>query len=209
VVNDTWGDHVHVETHWHYPDGSVVTKQGEQYGLAIFPNGDLLTAAEYGVGRQEWNVDPKAWALGRYAWALTTYGTAEPYNTGPHQLDVPAEYREKNRGAAITPDGTSWWVSSTTGLSSYSRGDFTNTAHYTSIPGLPASGLMDIAADPDGTLWIVDNGGRLLRFNPSNSSVQVWPGVSSARRVVVDMTVIPRAVYVSMGSQGLAVIRAR
>jgi hypothetical protein len=209
VVNDTWGDHIHVETHWHFPDGSTVTKQGEQYGLALFPNGDLLTASEYGVGRQSWNADPKAWAQGRYVWALTTYGPAEPYNTGEHTLDVPSEYREKNRGAAITPDGTSWWVSSTTGLSSYSNGDFSNTTHYTSVAGLPASGLMDIAADPDGTVWIVDNGGRLLRFNPSTLSVQVWPGVSSVRRVVVDTSVIPRAVYVAMGGQGLAVIRAR
>jgi hypothetical protein len=37
----------------------------------------------------------------------------------------------------------------------------------------------------------------------------VWPGVSNVRRVVVDPTVTPRAVYVSMGGQGLAVIRAR
>ena len=208
VVNDTWGDHIHVETNWHYPDGRVVTKQGEQYGLAIFPNGDVLTASEYGVGRQSWNVDPKAWVLAPYVWALTTYGPAEPYNQGEHSLDVPSEYREKNRGAAITPDGTSWWVSSTTGLSSYTSGDFSNTAHYTSVSGLPASGLIDIAADPDGSLWIVDNTGRLLRFTPSTSAVQVWPGVSGVRRVVVDTTVTPRAVYVSMGSQGLAVIRA-
>ena len=209
VFNDTWGDHIHVETNWHYPDGRVVTKQGDQYGLAIFPNGDVLTASGYGVGRQLWNVDPKAWVRNPYVWALTTYGEAEPYNNGPHTLDVPSEYREANRGAAITPDGTSWWVSTTTGLSSYTRGDFSNTTHYTGVSGLPASGLMDIAADPDGTLWIVDSAGRLLRFNPSNLSVQVWPGVSGARRVVVDTTVTPRAVYVSMGSQGLAVIRAR
>ncbi|HET9607195.1 MAG TPA: hypothetical protein VFO87_09085, partial [Nitrospira sp.] len=64
VANDTWGDHIHVETKWHYPDGHIVTKQGEQYGLAIFPNGDLLTASGYGVGGQSWNVDPKAWVLG-------------------------------------------------------------------------------------------------------------------------------------------------
>jgi hypothetical protein len=209
VFNDGWGDHIHVETDWHYSDGRVVKKQGEQYGLAIFPNGDLLTAAEYGVGRQSWNVDPKAWVLGPYVWALTTYGGAEPYNTGAHSLDVPAEYREANRGAAITPDGTSWWVSLTTGLSSYTSGDFSNTRHHTNVAGLPASGLVDITADPDGTLWIVDNAGRLLRFNPSNLNVQVWPGVSNVRRVVVDTTVTPRAVYVSMGNQGLAVIRAR
>jgi streptogramin lyase len=68
---------------------------------------------------------------------------------------------------------------------------------------------VDIAADPDGTLWIVDNTGRLLRFNPTSLTVQVWPGVSNVRRVVMDSTVVPRALYVSMGTQGLAVIRAR
>jgi hypothetical protein len=36
----------------------------------------------------------------------------------------------------------------------------------------------------------------------------VWPGVSNVRRVVMDTTVTPRALYVSMGNQGLAVIRA-
>ena len=209
VFNDTWGDHIHVETIWHYPDGSVVTKQGDQYGLAIFPNGDVLTASGYGVGRQSWNVDPKAWVLGPYVWALTTYGLAEPYNNGPHTLDVPSEYREANRGAAITPDGTSWWVSSSNGLSSYTRGDFSNTSHYTGVSGLPNSGLMDIAADPDGTVWIVDNIGRLLRFNPTTLTVQVWPGVSNVQRIVMDATVSPRALYVSMGTQGLAVIRAK
>ena len=209
VFNDTWGDHIHVETTWHFPDGSVTIKQGEQYGLAIFPNGDLLTAGGYGVGRQLWNADPKTWVLNNFVWAMTTYGPAEPYNTGEHSLDVPSDYREANRGAAITPDGTSWWVSLTTGLSSYARGDFSNTMHYTNISALPASGLVDIAADPDGTLWIVDDTGRLLRFNPSNFSVQVWPGVSNVQRVVVDTTVTPRAVYASMGGQGLAVIRAK
>jgi len=213
VANDTWGDHIHVETEWHYSDGRIVTKQGEQYGLAIFPNGDLLTASGYGVGVQSWNVDPKAWVLGPFAWAMTTYGPAEPYNNGEHDLDVPAEYREANRGAAITPDGTSWWVSTTTGLSSYNHSiaqfDFSQVRHYVSVPGLPATGLVDIAADPDGSLWIVDSSGRLLRFDPSASTVQVWPGVSSVRRVVMDTTVTPRAVYVSMGNQGLAVIRAK
>jgi streptogramin lyase len=81
--------------------------------------------------------------------------------------------------------------------------------HYTDVAGLPAAGLMDIAADPDGSLWIVDNSGRLLRFTPSTQTVQVWPGVSSVRRIVMDTTVTPRALYVSMGNQGLAVIRAR
>jgi hypothetical protein len=67
---------------------------------------------------------------------------------------------------------------------------------------------MDIAADPDGSLWIVDDAGRLLRFHPNDLTVQVWPGVSSVRRIVMDTTVTPRALYVSMGNQGLAVIRA-
>jgi hypothetical protein len=213
VVNDTWGDHIHVETNWHFPDGRVVTKQGDQYGLALFPNGDLLTASGYGVGAQSWNVDPKAWVLGPFVWAMTTFGPAEPYNKGEHDLDVPSDYREPNRGAAVTPDGTSWWVSTTTGLSSYNHSigqfDFSQTRHYTSVPGLPATGLIDVAADPDGSLWIVDDSGRLLRFNPSASAVQVWPGVSGARRVVMDTTVTPRALYVSMGNQGLAVIRAQ
>ena len=208
VVNDTWGDHIHVITTWHFPDGSVTNKQGEQYGLAIFPNGDLLTAGGYGVGRQLWNVDPKAWVMNNFAWAVTTYGPVEPYNTGPNSLDVPSDYRENNRGAAITPDGTSWWVSLTTGLSSARAGSLT-ISHFTNVSALPASGLIDIAADPDGTLWIVDDTGRLLRFNPSNLSVQVWPGVSNVQRVVVDTTVTPRAVYASMGGQGLAVIRAK
>ena len=209
VFNDTWGDHIHVETNWHYPDGSIVTKQGNQYGLAIYPNGDLLTAGAYGVGRQAWNVDPKAWVMGSFVWAFTTYGPAEPYNAGEHDLDVPANYREDNLGAAITPDGTAWWVSPSTGLSSYNHGDFSLIQHYSSVPGLPVAGLIDIAADPDGTLWIVDNIGRLLRFNPTSLTVQVWPGVSNVQRVVIDTTVTPRALYVSMGTQGLAVIRAK
>ena len=213
VVNDTWGDHIHVETKWHFPDGHIVTKQGDQYGLAIFPNGDVLTASAYGVGSQAWNVDPKAWVLNPFVWAMTTFGPAEPYNQGEHDLDVPSDYREANRGAAVTSDGTAWWVSPLTGLSSYNHSiaqfDFSQVRHYTSVPGLPATGLVDIAADSDGTLWIVDDTGRLLRFNPSSSSVQVWPGVSAARRVVMDTSVSPRALYVSMGNQGLAVIRAQ
>ncbi|HET8721927.1 MAG TPA: hypothetical protein VFM24_07860 [Nitrospira sp.] len=213
VVNDTWGDHIHVETRWHFPDGRIVTRQGDQYGLAIFPNGDVLTASAYGVGGQTWNADPKAWVLNPFVWALTTFGPAEPYNTGEHDLDVPSDYREANRGAAVTSDGTAWWVSSLTGLSSYNHSiaqfDFSQVRHYANVPGLPATGLVDIAADPDGSLWIVDDTGRLLRFNPSASSVQVWPGVSGARRIVMDTTVAPRALYVSMGNQGLAVIRAQ
>ena len=213
IFNDTWGDHTHVQTFWHYDDGHEVQKMGNQYGLALFPNGDVLSAGGYGVGTQTWNADPKAWVNERFVWAFTTYGPAEPYNTGEHDLVVPEGYREDNLGAAVTPDGTSWWVSPRTGLSSYNHsvalGNFSLIRNYTNVTGLPAAGLVDIAADPDGTLWIVDNTGRLLRFNPTSLTVQVWPGVSNVRRVVMDSTVVPRALYVSMGTQGLAVIRAK
>jgi hypothetical protein len=213
VFNDTWGDHTHVQTTWHFDDGREIQRMGNQYGLALFPNGDVLSAGAYGVGTQPWNPDPKAWVNGLFVWGLTTFGPAEPYNQGEHDLVVPDGYREDNRGAAVTPDGTAWWVSPRTGLSSYNHGvaqfNFSLIRHYDTVPGLPASGLMDIAADPDGTLWIVDGSGRLLRFNPTALTVQVWPGVSSVRRVVMDTTVTPRALYVAMGNQGLAVIRAQ
>ena len=213
VFNDVFGDHTHVQTTWHSDDGREVQKMGNQYGLALFPNGDVLSAGAYGVGAQRWNPDPRAWVNESFVWGLTTFGPATAYNKGEHDLVVPEGYREDNRGAAVTSDGTAWWVSPLTGLSSYNHSiaqfDFSQVRHYASVPGLPATGLVDIAADPDGSLWIVDSSGRLLRFNPSASTVQVWPGVSSVRRVVMDTTVTPRAVYVSMGNQGLAVIRAK
>ena len=213
IFNDTWGDHTHVQTFWHYPDGREVQRMGNQYGLALFPNGDVLSAGAYGVGTQPWNPDPKAWVNERFIWAFTTFGPATAYNAGEHDLIVPEGYREDNRGAAVTPDGTAWWVSPRTGLSSYNHAaapfNFSTIRNYANVPELPATGLMDIAADPDGTLWIVDSGGRLLRFDPTALTVQVWPGMSGVRHVVMDPTVTPRALYVSMGSQGLAVIRAR
>jgi hypothetical protein len=203
-----------VQVWYHYPNvPSPTLKIGEQYGLYVLPNGDLLSGSAYGVGLIQWVPDPRAWVeLGRFRWAFTTYGPAEPFNTGPHSLDVAAGYREDQRGVAMTPDGTFWFASLTRGLASVttqtigSTGNFVTT--YTNVPGLPASGLIDLAADPDGTLWIVDNIGRLLRFNPGTLTVRVWPGVSNVRRIVMDTTVTPRALYVSMGVNGLAVIRA-
>jgi hypothetical protein len=64
VFNDTFGDHTHVQTIWHYPDGQNIQRMGDQYGLALFPNGDVLTAGAYGVGMQPWNSDPRAWVDG-------------------------------------------------------------------------------------------------------------------------------------------------
>ncbi len=210
VFNDVFGDHIHVIANYHAADGSFLfEKQGEQYGLFVLPSGDVLTGSAYGVGLQQWSPDPRAWVKNPFIWAFTTYGPAQPYNKGAHSLDVPAGYREDNRAVAMTPDGTSWFASLTQGLASYPGGDFSRVQTYTNVPGLPASGLIDMTADPDGTLWIVDSNGRLLRFNPSTRAVQVWPGISGAVRVVVDTTVNPRAVYVSMGTNGLAVIRAR
>jgi Divergent InlB B-repeat domain len=210
VFNDTFGDHIHVETIYHFLDNSPpVQKQGEQYGLFVLPTGDLLTGGAYGVGLQKWNPDPRAWVNEPFRWTFTIYGPAEPYNQGPHSLDVPAGYREDQRGVAMTADGTAWFASLTQGLASYPGGNFDRIQTYTTVPGLPPSGLIDMAADPDGTLWIVDSNGRLLRFDPSTLAVQVWPGISGARRVVMDTAVHPRAVYVAMGANGLAVIRVK
>jgi len=213
VFNDALGDHTHVQTMWHYANGQEIQRMGEQYGLDVFPNGELLTAGGYGVGSQPYNPDPSAWWKASFVWAVTTNGPAEPYNKGAHDLIVPEGYREDNRGAAVGPDGTAWWVGLQTGLSSYNhetaRGNASFIRTWNTVQGLPASGLLDIAADSDGTLWIIDNNRRLLRFDPANMRIQVWPGISNARRVVMDTTVIPRALYVSMGVNGLAVIRAK
>jgi hypothetical protein len=205
VFNDHFGDHQHVEAWYHYPDGHTTEKIGEQYGLAVQPNGDLLTGSAYGVGMILWNADPHGWVDSRFDWAFTTYGPG-------HSLDVPADYREDQRGVAITPDGNMWFASFDYGLASYNpvaaHGDFSQIRQW-SAPGLPSTQLMDLAADPDGTLWIVDFGGRLLRFNPTTSAVTVWAGVSDVRRIVMDTTVTPRALYVSMGGNGMAVVRAK
>jgi hypothetical protein len=213
VFNDTFGDHIHVEIFWHDAAGNASMKLGEQYGLAVLPTGDLVTGSGYGVGLQQWNADPKAWVDGPFLWAFTTYGPAEPYNGNlPYSLDVPWNYREDQRGAAVSPDGTIW-LASLRGLASYNpnvaKGDFSQIKNWTSTPGLPSSSLQDVAADPDGTVWIVDGDGRLLRLDPAANSAPVWAGVSDVRRVVMDTTVVPRALYVSVGGGGLAVVRAK
>jgi hypothetical protein len=213
VFNDVIGDHIHINTWWHYPDGTLVQQMGEQYGLAVLPTGELLNGAINGVGLINWHPDPKAWVRGSFRWVFTTHGPAAPFNSGPHSLDVPAGYMEHQRGVAMTSDGTAWFASLTHGLGSYNhttaRGDTTQIRTYNTVPGLPTSGFIDLAADTNGTLWLVHDSGTLLRFNPADSSVQAWPGISGARRVVVDTTVVPRVLYVSMGSNGLAAIRVR
>jgi len=149
LFNDVFGDHIHVITLYHFTDGSrVVQKQGEQYGLFVAPNGDLLTGGAYGVGLQRWNPDPRAWVNESFVYAFTTYGPATSYNQGPNALDVPAGYREDQRGVALTPDGVAWMASLTHGLASFNGASI---RPYTNVPGLPSSGLRDMTADPDGT----------------------------------------------------------
>jgi hypothetical protein len=203
VFNDTFGDHIHCELWYHYADGHVTEKIGEQYGLALFPSGDLLEGSAYCVGQQQWNADPKAWVEGSFKWAFATYDPS-------HSLDVAEGYREDERGVAITPDGVAWFASLTRGLTSWdpSTGNF-GTIKQWSAPGLPSSGFMDLTADLDGTLWLVTIDGSLLRFNPATGSVTPWSGIADARRVVLDGTVIPRALYVADGGGGFAVIRAK
>ncbi len=202
VFNDTFGDHIHCEL-WYLSDGGMTEKIGEQYGLALFPNGDLLEGSAYCVGRQQWSADPKAWVNNNFTWAFTTY-------TSDHGLSEPYGYREDERGTAITPDGVVWFASITRGLASWdpSTGNF-GTIKYWSAPGLPSAGFVDMTADLDGTLWLVTVDGSLLRFDPAAGTVTPWSGVSDVRRVVLDGTVTPRALYVAQGGGGIAVIRAK
>jgi hypothetical protein len=199
VFNDVFGDHIHVEVWYHYADGHITEKIGEQYGLFALPNGDLWTASGYGVGVQTWNPDSKAWVHGNFKDAFTLY-------TSNHSLDTPADYREDNWGVAVTPDGNVWFASRTHGLASWDSStphSYTSVKTWGSVPP-----LRDIAADPDGSLWLVSMDGQLLRFDPKLNGYSAFPGLSDVRRVVMDTSVVPRALYVSMGS-GLAVIRAK
>jgi hypothetical protein len=202
VFNDTFGDHVHPETWYHYPDGTVTEKIGEYYGLAITPEGHLWMAGRYGVGLQPWNPVPHfKWVDGTFIWAFTIW-------SGNHAMDVPANYEEDDSGIAVTPDGTVWISSFNRGLVSWQP----STNNYGTLapvrnPSVPAS-IQDLAADLDGSLWMIDANKNLLRYTPSTGNVQAWPGISGANRVVIDATVVPRAVWVSTDG-GLALIRAK
>jgi len=202
VFNDTFGDHVHPEVWYHYPDGSVTEKLGEFYGVAFDPQGNAWMAGRYGVGLQPFNPVPHlAWVSGHFIYAFTIYGPG-------HALDVPSGYVENDSGIAVMPNGHVYISSFTMGLTHWdpagSRGNYQTMSQVSGVPG----SIQDIAADPDGSLWIVDTGGTLWRYNPANGQEVAWPRVSGALRVVVDATVIPRSVYVSMNG-GLAVIRAK
>jgi hypothetical protein len=200
VFNDQIGDHVHPEIYWKNADGTEDLKLGEHYGVSLDPAGNLWIAGRYGVGLQTFNAVPHfQWVDGKYIWAFTT-------SSGNHDLVVPKGYTEQNSGTAAMPDGSVYISSFTRGLTHWDP----KTKAYatmTQVAGVPGS-IKDIAADPDGTLWIVDTDGTLSRFDPVSGVNTAWPGIASARRVVVDTTVTPRAVYVSFAG-GVAVIRAK
>jgi hypothetical protein len=195
VYQDVFGDHVHPDVVWHR-DGMAIQALGEFFGLALTPEGDLWMAGRYGVGLQTWNPQPhgngNGWVDGRFKAAFTTYTT-------DHSLDVPWGYKEYNVGAGVTSDGTVWLASDGNGLTSYKDGRF---QHWSQVP----SSLSDLQADADDTLWIV-SGGQLLRFNPKDGTLRTFAGLSGVRRVSIDATVAPRALYAATAN-GLAVIRA-
>jgi hypothetical protein len=221
VLGDDFGDHVHPEVWWapaSTPDGGTPVgeeKLGEFYGIAVDPQGNMLCAGRYAVGFRPWNplphgTDPSypndEWVSDSWIYAFTT-------NTSDHELGnekgpfVTRGYVENNMGAAITPDGTIWLARAASGLASYNAKVSSNFNTIKTWPQVPQD-LKDLQADPDGTLWIVDQGGVLYRFDPATATLKTWPGVSNVARIYVDTTVTPRAVYVSMGG-GLAVIRAK
>jgi hypothetical protein len=200
VFNDQFGDHVHPEIWWHNPDGTIVEKLGEFYGVAVDPMGNCWTAGKYGVGLQPFNSTPHLkWVDGTWIYAFTIYGAG-------HGFDVPAGYSEDNSGIAVMPNGHVYISSFGRGMTHWdpATGNYGSMTQVTGVPG----SILDLAADPDGILWMVDGGGALSRYNPATGQAMAWAGISGAHRVVVDTTVTPRAVYVSTDG-GLAVIRAK
>ncbi len=223
ILGDQFGDHVHPEV-WYQPSSGTegVEKIGEFYGVAVDGSGNLWMAGRYAVGLQPWNPIPghvltmdgenDYWVSGSFMFAFTTdtldHGLG--YQNGPTY--EPAGYQENNRGAAVTPDGRLWLArlnqsGSLGGLVSWDP----KTTNYTTIqyyPQVPVD-LIDVQADVDGTLWIVQqSGGTLLRFDPATGLVTTFAGVSGVTRISIDSTVTPRAIYASMAT-GLAVIRAK
>jgi hypothetical protein len=228
VLGDTLGDHVHPEV-WYQPSSGTegTEKLGEFYGIAVDADGNAWMAGRYAVGLQPWNPIPghvltqdgesDFWVSGSFMFAFTT-DTADHglgYEKGPTY--EPAGYQENNRGAAVTPDGTLWLArlaQGASGASLGSRGGLVSwdprSANYTTIQSYPQvpSDLVDVQADVDGTLWLVQSGGALLRFDPASGVVTPFAGVGGVTRISIDATVTPRAIYASMAG-GLAVIRAK
>lgn len=210
VLGDDFGDHVHPEV-WYGPPATE--KLGEFYGLAVAANGELLVAGRYAVGYRPWNPLPHGADPAHDAWVSDSWLYAFTTNTADHSLGdsagpfVDGTYHEDNMGAALTADGTMWMARQNTGLASFNPKVSSNYNSIKTWPQVPQN-LRDVQADPDGTLWIVDAGGTLYRFNPATGALVTFAGVSGVTRIYMDTTVTPRALYASM-STGLAVIRAK
>jgi hypothetical protein len=211
VLGDDFGDHVHPEVWYGNP---AEEKLGEFYGLAVSPTGEMLCAGRYAVGYRPWNPLPHGPDPSNDAWVSDPWIFAFTTNTADHSLGDPSTgqfvtrgYREDNMGATITPDGTVWMARLATGLASFNfkaSGNFNTIKTWPQVP----QQLLDIQADPDGSLWIVTQGRQLLRFTPATGTLVTWPGVNGVTRIYMDTTVTPRALYVSM-TGGLGVIRAK
>jgi hypothetical protein len=174
---------------------------GLWYGLALDEKtGELWTCGKTGCGVQQWNPEPHAWMLGKYRYAFTTF-------SGDHSLEQPKGYREDDVGVALAPNGTVYMLSRTKGLAVWTpRGFNYQDIREVSLPdyGDP----IDIAADPDGTIWIADSS-HLIRHNPADNSFNTFPlPAGDIRRLYVDTHSTPRALYVSTGA-GLFIYRGK
>lgn len=196
IFDDRWGDHVHVEVYY-LPERSGT--YGLWQGLALDPaTGGLWTCGKNACGLQSWDPDPRAWVNGKYTYAFTVF-------TGDHALEVPHGYREDFVGAAVTPDGTAWFLSAPFGLAAWKPNGFDyQNIRPVAVPGLGAP--VDVAAHPDGTLYLADRE-KLLRFHPDTGAAEQIPlPGSDLRRLYLDARARPPALYVSTGD-GLFVLR--
>lgn len=199
VFDDKWGDHIHVEL---YLEPQHVMSFGLWNGLAVDPaTGELWTCGKTACGLEHWIADPHQWAVAaHYRYAFTVF-------SGDHGLEEPSGYREDHVGTALAPDGTAYFLSKTDGLAAWKPNGF----NYEQIKAVPVPSLntpVDLAADPDGTLWVAD-ARRLIRFDPGTGMAQtiVLPS-GDLRRLYLDNRVNPRALYVSTGG-GLAIYRGK
>ena len=196
IFNDQWGDHAHVEV-FYLPERSGT--YGLWNGLALDPmtNG-LWTCGKNSCGLQTFHADPRAWVQGKYIYAFTVF-------TDDHALEVPHGYKENFVGAAVTPDGTAWFLSSTEGLAAWKpHGADYDHIRRVSVPGLTTP--VDVAADRDGTLWIAD-AVHLLRLHPDTNAVDRFSlPLGDLRRLYIDLRSDPRALYISTGG-GLVIYR--